>query len=134
MDKFVNDVEVDVAFFAFLQVLRIHYDRAFLVVDSHVALTILNFDLNVSHDLVNLTAENRPDRYEFLKASEDVFEWETASRKVSIYADAHPQGVTLSLTDLSRMFFASSGASGTVGGSPLLRRNLRTRQRRSSAK
>src|SRR5437899_13023572 len=102
MDKFVNDIEVDVGFFAFLQVLRIHYDRAFLVVDSHVALTILNFDLKVSQHLVSLTAENRPDRFDFLKASEDVFEWETASRKVSIYDDAaQPQGVTLSLSDLS---------------------------------
>src|SRR5947209_11309452 len=100
MDKFVNDIEVDVGFFAFLQVLRIHYDRAFLVVDSHVALTILNFDLKISQHLVNLTAENRPDRIDFLKASEDVFEWETASRKVSIYDDAQPQGVTLSLSDL----------------------------------
>jgi len=39
-------------------------------------LTILNFDLKISQHLVNLTAENRPDRIDFLKASEDVFEWE----------------------------------------------------------
>src|SRR5437899_53973 len=134
MDKFVNDIEVDVGFFAFLQVLGIDYDRAFLVVDSHVALTILNFDLKVSQHLVNLTIENRPDRIDSSEASEDVFEWETASRKVFIHDDAHPQGVTISLTDLSWMFFASSGASGRVGGIPLLRRNLPTRQRRSFAK
>src|SRR5207244_11062394 len=101
--------------------------------NSHAALRSLQIDLNVSQHLVNLAADNRPDRIDFLKASEDVFEWETASRKVSIYDDAHPQGITLSLTDLRRMFFASSGASGRVGGSPLLHRNLRTRQRRSSA-
>src|SRR2546428_8105240 len=92
MDKFVNDIEVDVGFFALLQVLRIHHDRAFLVVDSHVALTILNLDLKVSQHLVSITTENRPDRIDLLKASEDVFEWETASRKVSFYDDAQAQG------------------------------------------
>src|SRR2546428_8446672 len=116
MDKFVNDIEVDVGFFAFLQVLRIHYDRAFLVVDSHVALTILNFDLKVSQHLVNLTTENRHHRIDFIKPSEHVFEWETDSRKVSIYDDPHPHGVTIYLTDLSWMFFASSGASRRASG------------------